>query len=73
MMNIYDLEIGDKIKCINNEENTWGDCDSISKHLTVGETYTLDRFRIHSWHTKLWFKEKPGLVFNSVHFVEVEK
>jgi hypothetical protein len=41
-------------------------------YLTLGEVYTLDREEEHSWHTKYYLKEFPGLKFNSVNFEEVE-
>jgi len=72
-MDIESLEVGDKLECVNNEDNNWGSCDPVSENLIIGEIYTIDDVRIHSWHTKIWFKEKPGLVFNSAHFEKVEK
>lgn len=67
-MDIHSLKVGDKLICADNKENNWGSCDSAPQNLSVGETYIIEKFEIHSWHTKIWLKEKPGKVFNSVHF-----
>ena len=71
-MDIEFLKSGDRLICINNEDNNWGGCDSASVNLILNEVYTLDKIGIHSWHTKLWFKELPDLVFNSTHFEKLE-
>ena len=70
-MDIESLKVGDKLKCINNDKNNWGGCDQVSGNLILNEIYTLGAIEIHSWHTKLWFKEVPDLKFNSVHFEKV--
>lgn len=41
--------------------------------LTVGELYTVDCVEVHSWHTKVYLKEFPGVEFNSVLFEEIEE
>lgn len=64
--------LSEKVKCISDYENNWGSCDPIKGNLKVGETYTVDRVEVHSWHTKVWLKELPNKVFNSVHFMQVE-
>jgi hypothetical protein len=38
------------------------------EHLTVGETYTLDRTEVRAYHTDVFLKEIPGIAFNSVMF-----
>ncbi len=71
-MDIFSLKIGDKLKCISNNPNTWGGCTSASDHLVIGKVYVLSDIEIHSWHTKLWFEELSfDLMFNSVHFEKV--
>ena len=67
-MDIHSLKIGDKLKCFSNYKNDWGTCDPIIGNLRVTHEYTLAGFEIRGFHTKLWFEEKPGLIFNSVHF-----
>ena len=62
-----------KVKCISDYENNWGSCEPIKGNLEVGKVYTVDRIEVHSWHTKVWLKEVPGKVFNSVHFEEVKE
>jgi hypothetical protein len=67
-MNIYAKE-GDKVIFLGSNEGVekWGNCDNPNKVLTIGETYTVDHTEVHSWHTKVFLKEKPG-AFNSVVF-----
>jgi hypothetical protein len=60
-----------KVECISDFENNWGSCDPIKGNLEVGKVYTVDRIEVHSWHTKVYLKEMPGKVFNSVHFEKV--
>ncbi len=36
--------------------------------LILGETYTIDHTEVHSFHTKVYLKEYPNSVFNSVCF-----
>lgn len=39
-----------------------------AKHLTVGQTYIIDRTHVGDCHTSVWLKEVPGVAFNSVMF-----
>lgn len=48
------------------------DIEHAMKHLKQGETYTVDRTEIHSWHTKVYLQEIPGVPFNSVHFTQLD-
>lgn len=66
-----DAKPGDKVKCISDYENNWGNCDPINCNLTVGGIYTVKVWEVHSWHTKVQLEELPGKVFNSVHFEKV--
>ena len=38
------------------------------KHLTLGETYTVEHTEIHDWHTDVFLEERPGIGFNSALF-----
>ena len=67
-----DIEPGDKVKCVSDYENNWGNCTPIKDCLTVDEIYTVKFWEVHSWHTKVHLVEFPGKVFNSVHFEKVE-
>lgn len=42
-------------------------------HLKPNFIYTIDSTEVHSWSTKVFLKEFPGIAFNSVHFEEVER
>lgn len=71
-MDIFNNKIGDKVICMDDGENNWGNCDQVKGNLIVGEIYTIEDIEIHSWHTKIRFKEVPGKVFNSIHFEDIE-
>ena len=62
-----------KVKCINNKDNKFYNCDENSPLLIVGETYTLKYIEVHSWLTEVWLEEFPGVEFNSSCFEEIEK
>ena len=44
----------------------WGGCDEPSM-LEEGRIYTIEKVRVHSWHTKIKLKDVEGR-FNSVSF-----
>lgn len=48
-----------------------GEAEEASKVLTVGATYEVDDWIVHSWHTKLFLRAIEG-AFNSVMFELVE-
>lgn len=48
----------------------WGSNDDPRGLLVEGDSYTLIRVEIHSWHTKYELLEFPGKQFNSVSFSE---
>lgn len=37
-------------------------------HLSIGAEYTIERTEIHSWHTDVFLRERPGVGFNSTLF-----
>lgn len=45
------------------------DIERAAKHLTLGETYTVEITDVHSWHTDVFLEEFPGIPFNHVMFV----
>ncbi len=50
------------------EQVKWANLDDpLKKGLVLNDYYTVDAVQVHSWHTRLTLKEKPG-AFNSVHF-----
>lgn len=48
-----------------------GEAEEASKVLTVGATYEVDDWIVHSWHTKLFLRDIEG-TFNSAMFELVE-
>jgi hypothetical protein len=64
------MKKGDKVKCISDYENHWGNCEQIKNNLVVGEVYEVEKVEEHSWHTKVWLKGYKN-PFNSVHLMSV--
>jgi len=64
------LTKGDKVVYTGatDEQVRWGSNDDPRGILVEGNTYTVARVEVHSWHTKVWLEEYPGLKFNIVHF-----
>ena len=44
------------------------DQETAERHLTLGETYTIESTYVGGWQTDFYLKEVPGVAFNSVHF-----
>lgn len=49
------------------------DQEKVKKHLTIGMPYTVERIDVHNWTTDVYLVEVPGVRFNSVSFVDIEK
>lgn len=68
-MNIYSKH-GDKVRLDGlyglNFDKNWA-----NKHLTIGDIYTVDHTEVHSFSTKVFLVEVPGISFNSVLFSDV--
>lgn len=63
------LKKGDRVKfTLTGEPTSWGVSKYNAEHLTRGECYTVERVEAHSWHTKIFLQEFPGIEFNSVWF-----
>lgn len=71
-MNIY-AEEGSKV-IFAYPENGW-DSDKAwaLKHLTVGETYTVDYTDVHQSSSHVYLKEVPNIHFNTVQFEDVNE
>jgi hypothetical protein len=54
------------------EQVQWGGNDDPRDYLELNGIYTLARCETHTWHTKFYLKEFPGMKFNSVCFEEVD-
>jgi len=70
MDNIY-AEPGTKIRYMGADDFqvNWGVGNADPRNLLVeGETYTVKKMEVHSWHTKVTLEEFPNLKFNSAHF-----
>lgn len=46
----------------------WGGNDDPRDLLEVGKVYDIKRVDVHTWHTKIYLVDFPGMKFNSVHF-----
>lgn len=68
------MKTGQKVKFIgaSKEQVSWGGNDDPNPRLKVGDVVTISDVDVHSWHTKLQFKEIPGS-YNSVSFEVVRK
>ncbi len=67
--------MGQKIRYIgaSDEQVKWGGNDDPRGLLKAGWVYELYRSEVHSYHTKYYLAEFPGLKFNSVSFEHVEE
>ena len=63
---------GTKIRFVVPDPLTWGVDANNAKRLILGEIYTVEKTEIHSWHTKLYLQEVPGIPFSTVWFDEVK-
>lgn len=63
--NIYALK-GFQVKIRSVSEDTmFGTGKAAMEHLRVGNIYTIEKTEVHSWHTKYYFQEVPGIAFAS--------
>ena len=49
----------------------WGGHQDPTGLLVPGETYTIDRIEVRSYHTKVYLVDYQGKSFNSVWFDEI--
>jgi hypothetical protein len=50
------------------EQVRWGNCKDPRLYFSKGDILHLEKEEVHTWHTKFFFKEVPGVPFNSVCF-----
>lgn len=62
---------GDKVVCIRDDDNNWGNCTRIKDHMKIGDEFEVYDVSVHTWHTKLYLKGFLNKPFNSVHFVKI--
>lgn len=67
MMDIY-AKSGVKIKFSHPTSGLDGHQETANKHLSVGNSYTVEKTIVGGWHTDVFIKEVPGVAFNSVMF-----
>jgi hypothetical protein len=69
-MKVWELTAkpGDKVVCSSRYTNSWGNCHQVVDYVPIGTICTIEKIEVHSWHTKVWFKEFPNKWFNSIHF-----
>ena len=46
----------------------FGSNDDPNEDLILGARYEIERFEIHSWHSKVYLKQFPNKKYNSVCF-----
>lgn len=65
-----EIRAGDTVRYIgsSDEQVRWGSNDDPRTTLVEGACYTVYAVEVHTWHTKLYLKERPGWKFNSVSF-----
>ena len=71
-MNIYALE-GHKVTCSTLDAGYENNKEVATKHLTVGNVYTVDYTNVDSWHTDVYLKEFPDVAFNSIFFEDADE
>jgi len=64
---------GTKVKFAYENAGTNWDIENVKKYLTLGDIYTVAFTEVHSWHTKVFLKEFPGIDFNSVQFAPLKE
>lgn len=42
-----------------------GDRETTQRHLEIGKEYTVERTKVHSWHTEYYFQEAPDIAFSA--------
>ena len=58
--------------CFNNPNNGQDiDKKQAEQYLQIGAEYTVEHIDVKNWHTDIFLKEIPGIVFNSVMFSNV--
>lgn len=67
-VNVNKLRKGMVLVTIGNKHIPWGGCSPVEDYLSIGELCIVEKYEIHSWHTRIWIKGIPGEYFNSVHF-----
>lgn len=70
-MEIFAIK-GHKVKCSTLSAGYEFHQELAKKHLTIGDTYTVDYTNVDSWHTDVFLEEIPNVKFNSVFFEDVE-
>ena len=71
-MNVY-AKPGTQVKF---EHPTWGyphHQKLAGEHLIVGNTYTVARTAVETWHTDVYLEEVPEVPFNSVLFEDMKE
>lgn len=64
---------GDKVLFDKPNQGYEHDAEHALKHLVVGKQYTVDRLEVAAWSSEVFFKEVPGIGFNTVHFKNVQE
>ena len=68
-----DTKPGDKVLFDKPNQGHERDTQRALKHLVVGDEYTVERLDVAEWSSEVFFKEVPGVGFNTVHFQNVQE
>ena len=71
MMNIY-AQKGDKVVVSSLTAGYENEQETVKKHLKLGNTYTVEETKVHSFYTDVFLQEVPGVRFNSVFFKDAK-
>ncbi len=67
-----ETKVGEKVLFDKPNQGYEHDTKRALKHLVVGNEYTIDWLKVAEWSSEVFFKEVPGVGFNTVHFKNVE-
>lgn len=67
-----DTKPGDKVLFDKPNQGYEHDTERATNHLTVGDQYTVEHLEVAKWSSEVFFKEVPGVGFNTIHFQNVD-
>ena len=60
-----------QVVCTSVQKDVWG--GENGERLELNKVYNLVKLTVHSYHTKCYLEEFPGVGFNSVLFDDIEE
>lgn len=71
-LNVHNLKKGQKIVYYFINNGIESDKKLAKEHLETNKEYTIDKFKVDRFHTRIWLEEINDISFNSVLFTEKE-